>query len=62
MEPVAEKSFTVKMTLVDLGLVADSLRDARVPCEEQDCFTCTNFADIERRIRTAMDQRDSSGS
>jgi hypothetical protein len=44
----------VKMSLMDLQLIADALVEARMPCSEQDCFQCCNLAEIERRIREAL--------
>ena len=49
--------YAVVMSLTDLQIVMDGLRSARMPCPEQDCFTCTQLAELERRIKVAIDAK-----
>lgn len=51
---MTDKKYTVVMNKVDLEMVAQALLDVRLPCCEPDCFTCSNYAEIERRVRAAL--------
>lgn len=51
---MAEKKYTVIFNLTDLEMVAQALQEVRMPCSEPDCFNCSNYAEIERRVRQAL--------
>lgn len=53
---MAEK-YAVVMTLTDLEIIASGLKEARLPCPEQDCFSCVQLAELERKIRAAIDAK-----